>query len=153
MAIPRKAKDKYVMSQSELKSLKEEANYNRQMLRQVDAEKYGSGTQASGINRAGIEKQAKHYETKASQYEAPSIKGVEKDRYAKRAQELREKISDGMPTKSEMNDVRGNPGAPMKNLGWEKRNAPLIQEYKRVMRTLDPHDPMSASVERFRRGV
>ena len=150
----RKQKEgKYVMSQSELKALKDESTYNRQMLKQAESEKYGAGTEASGINKAGIEKQAKHYEAKAAQYSAPIIKGAEKDRYAKRAEELRSQISEGMPTRSEMNDVRGNPGAPMKNLQWEKRNAGNIREYKQVMRTLDHHDPMAGSVERFRRGV
>lgn len=147
-----KQKPQYIMSHSELKNLKEDARDNRQLLNQMEREGYGQGNgKASGFDKARVLKQAAQLEALAERHSAPKISGAAKDRLAKQASELRQKISEGMLTSSEMNNLRKNPSAPLKHLEWEKRNSKNIHDYKQLMRRIEPNDPGASSVERFRR--
>jgi hypothetical protein len=145
------AKQQYVMSQSELKSLKEDAQMNRSMLREIEREQYGAGSKGSSMDKAALEKQTRSLEALAAKGTAPTIRGKDKDKLAARAKELESIMSEGMPTREEMHDLRRHPHAPVKNLDWEKRNGKLAYEYKQVMRRLEPQDSGAGSVERFRR--
>jgi len=144
-------RDDYVMSLSELKGLDAERKEAQATLKALEQDKYGDGTPGGTIDRDRIRKEVKRYDDIIGRHTPSNIRGVKKDKLAKRASELREQIKEGMPTRSEMNDLRRYPGAPIKNLEWEKRNAQRLQEYKQTMRRLEPNDPSSASVERFRR--
>lgn len=147
-----KPKSQYIMSQSELKNLKEEARDNRQLLSQMEREGYGNGNgKASGFDKSRILKQASQLEALAERHSAPKVSGATKDKLAKQAAELRHKISEGMLTSAEMNNPRRSPNAPIKHLEWEKRNSKNIYEYKQLMRRIEPNDPGASSVERFRR--
>lgn len=143
-------KQPYVMSQSELKALKEDAQMNRSMLQEMERERYGAGSRGSLLDKAALEKQIRHTERLVEKGIAPKIKGPEKDRLVARAKELEGRMKEGMPTYDEMNDLRRNPHAPMKNLAWERRNGQIAYEYKQVMRRLEPQDSGAGSVERFR---
>lgn len=145
------AKPRYVASPSELAEMKRNASENRQILRQMEEERYGAGGRGDGADKEALRKEANRYEKMADDFSPRKLRGGDKDKLAKRAEELREKMSEGMPTYSEMNDMRKNPSAPYKNLAWEKRNAENTQEYKQIMRRLEPGDPGAASIERFRR--
>jgi len=75
--------------------------------------------------------------------------GVEKDKEHRRAQELAEKIKNGMPTDSEMRMCP--PGMIGRHMKWNKENKEAIAEWKGIRRRLDPNDPNSANVETLRR--
>lgn len=150
--IKKPGKPGYVMSQSEMRALREEASGSRAMLKQLDSEKYGEGnSRAAGMDRQALEKQARQLEKIASSHAPEPPRGADKDRLAKRANELREELKSGMCSKDEMNNMRKHPNAPYKNLDWERRNAQKAYEYKQVMRRLEPGDPGAGSIERFRR--
>jgi hypothetical protein len=145
-------KSKYVMSQSELASLTDEKKMSESAIREFETEGYGQGTRATQFDPNKVRAEIKRYDTIIKDHTPSPLRGGDKDRMAKRADELKRSISEGMPTYSEMNDIRKNPDAPRKNLMWEKRNAGAIHEYKQIMRRLEPHDGGAASIERFRGG-
>ena len=144
-------KPKYVMSPSELRTLKEDAQMNRHMLKQAESEGYGAGSRGSVMDKAAIEKQARNLEKIAESHAPGKVTGQDRDKLSKRAEELREKLKDGMCSKDEMRDMRNHPDAPIKHLEWERRNGKNTGEYKQIMRRLEPQDPGAASVERFRK--
>ena len=146
-----KKKSDYVMSHSELASVKDERRSAESALKEMEREDYGKGGKGEEIDRGRLRKEAKRYANLEEQHNASAPTGAAKDRLAKKAEELRDKIRDGMPSKAEMNNLRRHPEAPTKNLAWEKRNAGSLQEYKQVMRRLERDNPYAASVERFRR--
>ena len=144
-------KPKYVMSASELKTLREDAQMSRQMLKQSEQEGYGAGNRASSMDKAALEKQAKGLEKMADKHTAEGVRGLDKDKLAKIAAELKGKLQEGMCSREEMRDLRNHPDAPMKHLEWERRNGGNANEYKQIMRRLESQDPGAGSVERFRR--
>ena len=144
-------KPKYVMSHNELRTLREEASMNRQMLSHVEKEGYGAGSAGSVLNKNAIAKQAKHLESLALKHTPEKLSGADRDKLAKRAQELRTQLKQGICSHNEMNNMKKNPGAPLKHLEWERRNGQTTSEYKQVMRRLEPDDPGAASIERLRK--
>jgi len=141
---------KEVLSPSELRSLKDE-------LREMDtldrtlSEGVGRGTPGEGIDRGILQQQRNRYSRIIQDHSPKKIKTITKDKMAKRAHELEASIRSGMLTYDEMNDLNKNPGAPFKNLQWEKRNATAIKEWKQLQRNLEPGDPTASSVERLRK--
>lgn len=146
------AKRSYVMSQSELKNLKEEAHSARQIVKLVEQENYGAGGRGSQLDKNALIKQAQQMEKIVADHSPKPIRGGDKDKLAKRAAELKEKLSEGMCSREEMKDIHKYPEAPMKHLEWEKRNSAAAYEYKQIMRRLEPGDPGASMVERLRRG-
>ena len=144
-------KPKYVMSHSELKTVREDAQMQRAMLKQMEQEGYGSGSRGSVLDKSAVEKQARHYEKLADSHTPEKLKSLDKDKLAKRASELEGKMREGMCSHDEMRNLKGNPGAPMKHLDWERRNGSNAYEYKQIMRRLEPNDPGASSIEKFRR--
>jgi len=77
-----------------------------------------------------------------------SIPGSAKDKIAKRAKELEEKILQGMPSKEEM---RKNPaGMVDRHMSWEKANKRNILEWKNAQIMLEP-DSSSKDLANFER--
>lgn len=147
----RRKKDDYVMSPSELQGLREEMHDTENVLK--TAEEYGKGTQASEmLDKGALKRSIKAYDVMINKYTPPKLRGATKDKVAKRAKELAEVIKQGMPTYEEMNDLKRHPGAPWKNLNWEKAKAAAINEWKQCQRKLEPGDPTASSIERLRRG-
>lgn len=78
------------------------------------------------------------------------------DAAIKREKELREKFTQGMPTREEMR--RNPPGALEKHMQWEARNKADISEWKNIRRRLlasgamseDLSDSSVANIERYR---
>ena len=146
----KKAGTGQILSPSELKDLKTERNEIQSNLREID-EGAGAGTRAAAINRANLEKASQRLEKTIVDHSPRVIRGGDKDRLASKAEELREKISQGMPSYDQMWKPTKHPGIVRQNLDWQRRNAGNINEYKQVMRQLEPGDPSASSVERFRR--
>ena len=140
-------KKKEILTPSEIKSLKDEKRSAEQTLKELEG--FGSGTKADAIDKAGLSREINHFGKLIHEHEGiGKLKGVTKDKMAKRAKELASTIQQGMPTYDEMNSLSKHPGAPVKNLNWERRNAGNINEYKQIMRRIDPS---ASSVENLRR--
>lgn len=82
---------------------------------------------------------------------APVVKGVKKDGMAQRSKDLLTSIREGMPTRYEMDNPHLCPGAVHKHLKWSAKNAANITEYRRIMKTLEPDDPTTYDLEKYRR--
>jgi hypothetical protein len=141
---------KTILSPGELKDLQTERKEIETNMRELD-EGAGAGTRAAAINRANLQKAQQRLEKTIVDHSPKVIRGGDKDRLASKAQELREKISQGMPSYDQMWKPTAHPGIVRQNLDWQRRNAGNINEYKQVMRQLEPGDPSASSVERFRR--
>lgn len=76
--------------------------------------------------------------------------GTELDKAAHREAELREQILRGMPSQEEMRKAPA--GAVGKHMEWEKRNKPLLAEWKnlRLRLNVGTSDPDVANFERYR---
>ena len=116
-----------------------------------DATQYGAGTGASAINTGAIKSQINRLDKGLHDGLAPKIGGLKKDALAKRAEELRERFTQGMPTRFEMDHPGRAPGAVGKHMKWDKRTQADREEYRTIMRTLEPDDPTAVDVEKFRK--
>jgi hypothetical protein len=141
---------KQILSPGEIKDLQMERKEIETNMRELD-EGAGAGTRAAAINRANLQKAQQRLDKTIVDHSPKVIRGGDKDRLASKAQELREKISQGMPSYDQMWKPTAHPGIVRQNLDWQRRNAGNINEYKQVMRQLEPGDPSASSVERFRR--
>lgn len=82
------------------------------------------------------------------QYTPKEFRESEIDTAIRREAELRDELTAGMPTQSEMR--RCPPGAVEKNIAWRERNKHKIQEWKNLRLRLRPGDGDAANLERFR---
>ena len=147
--IKKATKKYYIMSPSELMSLRQEMKDTEGVLKQ--AESYGQGTRASEmLDKNELKRSVNRYDSLIKKHSPKEIKGASKDKMVKRAKELGEFIQEGMPSYDEMMDIGRNPGTPWKNLKWEKEKASAINEWKQCQRRLEPGDPTASVVERLR---
>lgn len=111
----------------------------------------------TNLLRKNITKNKKVLEEKS----APIVSDREKDDRYKRAKFLEEEIRKGMPTKDEMMGNRiknpdgsfhyvADPKIVDRHIEWTKRTEPLVREWKRIKRTLEPDDPSITNVEQLR---
>lgn len=146
-----RGKKKYIMSQSELASLQSDSNEVKGTLRAIKSGDYGAGRTNERVDRVALERQAKKFDRMIADNSPGRVTKTTKDRLHKRQLELEKSIREGMPSYDEMWDIKRNPGVPRKSLKWEARNSGNIEEYKQIMRQLEPDDPTASSVERLRR--
>jgi len=92
------------------------------------------------------------------------LKDTERTKLYTRVKYLEGKIRDGMPTRDEMMGKRhSNPGNPnskyqearpgdvKKHMKWLSATQKYQDEWKKIMRILEPDDPEAANVERLRK--
>jgi len=148
-------KPKQVLSESELKTLREERKEVQDTLNTVDGargqEKYGEGTPAGNVDRAALNRQDKKLEQAIKDGSPTVLRGGQKDKAVSEAGELESHITDGMPTRDEMQRPLHHPGAVQKHMNWEKRNLHNILRWKQLKRQLNPGDPTTSSVENLRK--
>jgi len=145
---------KHILSEQELANLrdeKREISETRATLDGQGMEQYGQGTPASGADRAALERQERALDEAIRAGSPGRVTGMQKDKMAREAAELESKITNGMPTRAEMELPQRYPGAVRKHMMWEQRNTPDIQRWKQLQRQLNPGDPTCSSVERLRR--
>jgi len=143
---------KQILSPSEIQALRSEKNDQERMLKELDSENWGAGTNASQrVDKDALRRQVRQLDKAITDGTPRQIRGATKDKMSKRVKELEGNIVQGMPSHNEMWNLKRNPGAPTKNLNWQKRNAKNIQEYKQIMRQLEPGDPTASNIERLRR--
>ena len=145
------AKEKHILTPAELEGFKSEHSEDEANLRALESGKFKGAPYSEAIDKNVLRKRIARYKKIVADHSPARMKGITKDKMAKKARELSERIKEGMPTSNEMEDLRKHPGAPHKNLQWERRNARNIQEYKQIMRRLEAGDPTASSIERLRR--
>ena len=117
---------------------------------QVKQQEFGRGTAAEQIDAAAIKKQVAHLDKAISDGTAPVVRGATKDRLYARAKELEAIIRKGMPTHFEMDNPGRAAGAVGKHRNWERNTHAAREEFRQIMRTLEPDDPTAVDVERWR---
>lgn len=142
-----RGKKKHVLSPSEVASLKREQKDITSMLAEADRENWGD---KGRLDRDALTRQSRRLGQAIEDGKPKRLKGATKDKMAKRAKELEKSFTEGMPSYDEMWDLKHHPGAPQKNLNWQKRNARAIQEWKQIKRSLEPEDPTASSIETLR---
>lgn len=143
-----------ILSESELATLKEERREVQETLSTLEGnktEKYGEGTRAQSIDKAALMRQDKVLRDAIDKGSPKKISGYDKDRMAKEASELEDKIKQNMPSYDEMQDLRRNPGADRKELNWQRNNAANVMRWREIQRQLNPGDPTSGNIERLRK--
>jgi hypothetical protein len=101
-------------------------------------------------DKASARKQMSEIDKMLDTQAPKTLTGKEKDEAAKRADSLRDKILQGMPSKEEMRQCPV--GAIKKHTNWEKRNKKNLAEWKELQLRLnkDTDDVDVANFERYR---
>lgn len=117
--------------------------------------KYATENQAGGaggaIDKNKLKAEINRYDAILNSGAPKKVSGIQKDAMVKESQRLAEEMQKNMPTKEEMDHPARNPGAVQKHLKWEQRNLKNIQDYKTIMRTLEPDDPTNTNIDRLRK--
>jgi hypothetical protein len=144
-----RAKKKEVLSENELRGLREEQRELEATLKTV--EDHGKGTPAESLDQPALHRQLSRIKEAIKDGEPGKISGVQKDKIAERARELEEGLKRGICSRDEMENLKRNPGAPLKNLRWQRDNASAVKEWRQAQRILNPGDPTSGNLDRLRR--
>jgi len=136
-----------ILSISEREGLVDEKRELEGQLKQVGV---GMGTAAEQMDTGAIRRQVAHLDKAIHEGTAPAVRGVGKDRLYARAKELKEIIIKGMPTQYEMDNPGKCVGAVGKHRNWEKATHMAREEFRQIMRTLEPDDPTAVDVEQWR---
>lgn len=97
-----------------------------------------------------------------SELSAPTVSNQEKNALLKQCRKLEKNIKIGMPTFDEMMGKRKTnpdkskyqeaiPSIVDKNIKWTLAKNPLVREWKRIKRILEPDDPNATNVENLRK--
>ena len=140
-------KKQYIMSPSELRTLREERQFTEKMLNDTESEQYGAGSRGSQLDKGALKRQANQFAKQEHMYAPKALRGANKDKVAKEAKALERQFMEGMPTREEMTTS----ATAHKLLNWEKRNGSRVREWKQLQRRLEPGDPTASNVERLRR--
>ncbi|MDP2941987.1 MAG: hypothetical protein Q8O36_00515 [Candidatus Omnitrophota bacterium] len=145
-----RGKGKQILSPSEREGLEEEKRELEVALKDAESGEYGKGTSAS-VDTAALKRQIARIEQALDDGKAPKVSDRTRDELVKEAEELKERIIQGMPTKYEMDHPAMCPGAVRKHLNWDKRTQKDKARYKQIMNILEPEDPTAADLEKFRK--
>ncbi len=135
---------KKVLSIAEREGLIEE---KKDLEAQLNNSEYAAAQQ---IDSGAIKRQVAKLDQAIHEGSAPSVRGANKDRLYARAKELKEIIVKGMPTQYEMDNPGKAIGAVGKHRNWEARTQAAREEFRQIMRTLEPDDPTAVDVEKWR---
>lgn len=137
---------KRILSYSERMGLEDQKRDAEATLREASE----PGTTHGGeINKSRLKGEIQHLDKEIHDGTAGKVGGAAKDRLVKRAKEIEHNISQGMPTRAEMDHPGRNPGAVHKHLRWNERNKAEISEYKDIQRRINPDAPIN--IESLRR--
>ena len=146
-----RGKGKQILSQSELEGLKEEKRELEVALREAESGEYGQGTKAAGaVDTAAMKRQIAKLDKAIHDGQPPKVSAIDKDALIKEANEIRERLKIGLPTRFEMDHPAKAPGAVGKHLNWQARNAKDLKRYREIMQTVEPDDPTATDIEKLR---
>jgi hypothetical protein len=103
---------------------------------------YGIGTAAEQIDESKIKREISRIENSIAVREV-KVTGAERDKLAKEADELEQKLIAGLPTRYEMDSPAKNPGAIRKHMNWMVRNQENVERWRYIQRVINPYDPRS----------
>lgn len=147
--MPKVIKETKVLSASQRASLQDEKRELEATIREIE-DGTGAGTRGAQIDRKHIEASISHLQNQIDAGTPGKLSGVQKDKLAKRAEELKAEILVGMPNYDQMHKPGKYPGIVRKNVAWTRRTNRACEEYKQIMRKIEPDDPTASSIERFR---
>jgi hypothetical protein len=122
----------------------------RDLNSQLKQSEFGKGTAAEQIDTGAIKRQISRLDKGIDEGTAPSVRGATKDRMYARAKELKEIIMKGLPTRFEMENPGKAIGAVGKHRNWEKATHTAREEFRQIMKTLEPEDPTAVDIEKWR---
>jgi len=143
----RPMKHKEFLSRTERDVLEDQKHDLEGQLRDLD--EFGKGTPAAQMDKATIQKQIKNIDRTIEEREPPKMSGSRKDELAKECDDIRAVLTQGMPTKYEMDHPAKCPGAVRKHLNWLRKNTKLIERHRTIQRLINPDEPLS--VEELRK--
>ena len=135
------------LSASEKESLLDQKRELQDTLKET--QQYGKGTAAEQLDQSKIQQQINRIDQTLIDRQPPKLTGAQKDELVKEAEQIERELSDGMPTRYEMDFPSKNPGAVRKHLNWSAKNAQRIERYRYIQRIINPNAPRS--VENLRR--
>lgn len=102
-------------------------------------------------DKGGLHKQIRALKASLAEYTPTPFAASNRDDMAKRAEQLKNEFTAGMPTAAEMR--KSPPGSVGKHMAWEQRNKAKILEWKYISRRLEPEneDPDLTNIEKFRK--
>ena len=109
------------------------------------------GGAGAAIDKNKLKAEINRYDAILNAGAPKRVSGTQKDAMVAEAARLAGEMQKNMPTKDEMDHPAKNPGAVQKHLKWEGRNLKNIQDYKTIMRTLEPDDPTNTNIDRLRK--
>jgi hypothetical protein len=145
-----RGKGKYILSSSERAGLLEEKRDLENALREAERGEYGKGTRAS-VDTAALRREIARIEDALQKGEAPKLTPEKREEMVKEAEMLKERITQGMPTRYEMDHPAKCPGAIQKHLNWDKRTEGDKARYRFIMKQIEPDDPTACDLEKFRK--
>jgi hypothetical protein len=114
-----------------------------------DLNEFGTGTAAAQIDKGAIQRQINRIDQTIAEREPPKISGTRKDELLKEAEQIKEQLRVGMPTREEMAHPAKNPGAVRKHMRWDVKNRLLIERFRTIQLLVNSDDP--ESVENLRK--
>ena len=109
------------------------------------------GGAGAAIDKSKLKAEINRYDAILHAGEPAKVSGQKKDAMLKDALRIAEEIKVNMPTQYEMDHPAKSPGAVQKHLKWEQRNLKNIQDYKNLMRSVDPDNPTNTNIDVLRK--
>ncbi len=128
----------------------EQAEALKDQIRDIDSRDTNA---AESLDRGMIQKRLQKAEAILEKDDGLVAKGVQKDRLAKRAEEIEKELKENMPTHDEMWAKSGTvemERAVRKNQDFENRYGDKVREWQDIQRRLEPEDSTHSYVERIR---
>lgn len=123
-----------LLSEAERETLVDQRKELEDTMRQTHD--FGAGTQAEQIDKGVIQRQINNIDRAIESRSAPRLTGAQKDSLYREAKELEERLSEGLPTRYEMQSPAKNPGAVRKHLKWVNENSQRAERYRYIQRAL-----------------
>ena len=134
------------LSKTETDGLQDSKRDLESQLKEI--EEFGAGTPAAQMDRSAIKKQIDRIDRTLDERVAPKVSGNRKDELLKETMQIRERLSQGMPTRYEMDHPAKSPGAVRKHMAWLKRNQQDIERHRTIQRLINPDEPESIEMLR-----
>jgi hypothetical protein len=137
------------MSPGELQDIQGQKAEAEASLKYATENQIGGG--GGGIDKNKLKAEINRYDAILHAGAPKRVSGTQKDAMVAEAARLAGEMQKNMPSQDEMDHPAKNPGAVQKHLKWEQRNLKNIQDYKTIMRTLEPDDPTNTNIDRLRK--
>lgn len=136
-----------MLSQTEVNNLLDDKRELESTIKEIQDS--GGSTRAGAVDIATIQRKIRNIDNAIADRMPEEVGGVRKDSLIREERAIEDALTDGMPTRYEMDHPARCPGAVRKHLAWLNRNNPKITRYVQIQKILRPEEPKS--VEALRR--